>query len=113
MSLWGVESKDDCRREIDKLLAMVDRAEKRLQVNSITARPAVEELKSHLKDLYDKYNHTAEPQMSPVEHAWFWPAIQDAYVIAPNLSSPKTWAEGLEAVRTNLRYRRPPEDTHE
>jgi ElaB/YqjD/DUF883 family membrane-anchored ribosome-binding protein len=114
MSLWGVESKDDCRREIDRLLAMVDSALECVRAKSMTARHAVEELKSRLTELlHKKYNYSSEGQMHPVERAYFWPAIAEAYVAAPNLSTPATWDVALEDVRMNLRYRRPPEGNHE
>jgi hypothetical protein len=106
MSLYGIETEDECRKAIDELLAMVDRAEEALKIDSITAKRAMEILKSRLEELYKKSNHTNEGRMSAVEVAHFRPAIQDAYVNAPKLSSPKTWPEGLEEMRMNLRYRR-------
>jgi ElaB/YqjD/DUF883 family membrane-anchored ribosome-binding protein len=107
MSLYGIETKADCRKAIDELLAMVDRAEEALKIGSTTAKRAMEVLKSRPEELYRKSNHTNEGRMSAVEVAYFRPAIQEAYVNAPKLSSPKTWPEGLEEMRMNLRYRRP------
>jgi ElaB/YqjD/DUF883 family membrane-anchored ribosome-binding protein len=107
MSLYGIETEADCRKEIDELLAMVDHAEQTLTIGSTTAKPAMEVLKSRLEELYKKSNHTNEGHMSAVEVAYFRPAIQEAYVNAPKLSSPRTWPGGLEEIRMNLRYRRP------
>jgi hypothetical protein len=108
MSLYGIETEDECRKAIDELLVMVDRAEEALKIASITAKRAMEVLKSAPEELYRKSNHTHEGRMSAVEVAYFRPAIQEAYVNAPKLSSPTTWPEGLEEIRMNLRYRRPP-----
>jgi hypothetical protein len=107
MSLYGIETEADCRKAIDELLVMVDRAEEALKIGSITARHGIEVLKSRLKELFKKNKHSSGPGMSAVEVAYFWPAIQDAYVNAPKLSSPKTWPEGMEEIRMNLHYRRP------
>ena len=107
MSLYGIETEGECRKEIDELLAMVDFAEEALKIGSTTAKRVMEILKSRLEELYKKSNHTNEGRMSAVEVAHFRPAIKEAYVNAPKLSSPKTWPEGLEEIRMNLRYRRP------
>ena len=107
MSLYGIETEADCRKEFDELLAMVDRAEEALKIGSITAKQAMEVLKSRLEELYKKSNHTNEGRMSAVEVAHFRPAVQEAYVNAPKISSPKTWPEGLDVIRRNLRYRLP------
>jgi len=45
--------------------------------------------------------------MSEVETQYFWPAIQEAYVRAPNLGSRKTWVDGLWEVEHSLLYYRP------
>ncbi len=103
MSLYGIETEADCRKVIDELLTMVDSAEEALKIGSTTAKRAMEVLKSRLEELYKKSNHTNEGCMSAVEVAHF----KEAYVNAPKLSSPKTWLEGLEEIRMNLRYLRP------
>jgi hypothetical protein len=48
MSLYGIETEVDCRKEIDELLAMVDRAEEALKIGSTTAKRVMEILKSRL-----------------------------------------------------------------
>jgi hypothetical protein len=48
MSLYGIEAEGECRKEIDELLAMVDRAEEALKIGSTTAKRVVEILKSRL-----------------------------------------------------------------
>jgi len=51
MSLYGIETEADCRKEIDELLAMVDCAEEALKIGSTTAKRAMEVLKSRLADM--------------------------------------------------------------
>ena len=46
MSLYGIETEADCRKEIDELLAMVDCAEEALKIGSTTAKRTMEVLKS-------------------------------------------------------------------
>jgi hypothetical protein len=48
MSLCGIETEADCRKEIDELPAMVDHAEQTLTIGSTTAKRAMEILKSRL-----------------------------------------------------------------
>jgi hypothetical protein len=99
-SLYGIESEDDCRKRIDELLELHAQAEKSMNKELIAT------LKSKLKDYYKQGNRT---KMSAVESAYFWPAIQEAYVRSPNLASPKTWREGLYEIHSSLRYYRPRE----
>jgi hypothetical protein len=103
-SLYGIESEDDCRAKIDELLELHHRAEEAMNKGTITV------LKTRLREYY-KMGDTEKGrnQMSPIESAWFWPAIQRAYVGSPNLASPKTWHDGLYEIGLNLRYYRPKE----
>ncbi len=103
-NLYGIESEDVCRATIDGLLEMTRRAEKALDKEKICA------LRSRLETYYGKANtQTAHDQMSYIESAFFWPAVREAYVKAPNLASPTTWLEGLYDVASSLRYYRPKE----
>ena len=103
-NLYGIESEDLCRARIDGLLEMARRAEKAMDKQNISA------LRSRLETYYDEGNtQTARDQMSPIERAFFWPAVREAYVKAPNLASPTTWLEGLYDVASSLRYYRPRE----
>ena len=100
-SLYGLESENDCREKIDELLAMTRRVEQVMNKEEISA------LKFRLETYYGKGNTKGHDQMSGVETAFFWPAIREAYVKAPNLASPTTWLEGLYDVASSLRYYRP------
>jgi hypothetical protein len=103
-NLYGIESDDDCREKIDELLKMHHHAEQ------VTNKGTIAELKNCLKEYYKMGNTNAgSDQMSHVERAYFYPAIKEAYVRAPNLASPKTWREGLYEIESNLRYYRPKE----
>lgn len=104
MSLFGIESEDDCRRKFDELLELHARAERAMDKETIAA------LKSQLKNYYRQGDTSVGRQkMSRVEAQYFWPAIQDAYVRAPRLSSRKTWNDGLYDIEHALRFLRPKE----
>ncbi|SRR6266436_4374133 len=104
MSLYDIESEEDCREKIDELLGLHARAERTMSKESIRV------VKDRLGE-YRKVGNTNEGkrQMSPVEKAYFWPAINEAYVRAPNLNAPKTWRDGLYEIQWSLRYYRPKE----
>ena len=55
---------------------MVDRAEEALKIASITAKRAMEVLKSRPEELYRESNHTNEGRMSAVEVAYFGPLFK-------------------------------------
>jgi hypothetical protein len=102
MSLFGIESEDDCREKIDELLELHHSAE------TANSKEAIDALKSALRDYYRKADTLrGSQQMSPVEQQWFWPAIQEAYVKGPKLNSRQTWNDGLYNVEYYLRYYRP------
>jgi len=104
-SLYGIDSEDVCRVTIDGLLEMTRRAEKAMDKEKVSA------LWSRLAGYYGEGNtQTAQSRMSHVESAFFWPAIREAYVKAPNIASPTTWLEGLYDVASSLRYYRPKEN---
>ena len=100
MSLFGIESEDDCRRELDALLEVHERA------NRAKSKETIAALKSQLAGYYEKGKRGGR-HMSEVETQYFWPAIQEAYVRAPNLGSRKTWVDGLWEVEHSLLYYRP------
>jgi hypothetical protein len=102
-NLYGIETEQDCRDDIDELLQS---PALRGTVNMET----VSALKNLLKEYYNKGNSAKrKDQMSKVEGAFFWPAIQDAYVRAPNLAAQSTWSGGLYDINGYLRYHRPKE----
>jgi len=102
MSLFGIESEDDCREKLDALLELHERA------NRATSKETIAALKSHLEDYYRKgATDRGRQQMSPIEAQYFWPAVEEAYVRAPRLSSRQTWTEGLWEIEHSLRYHRP------
>jgi hypothetical protein len=102
MSLFGIESDAQCREEIDELLELHKRAEQ------ATTKETIDALKSQLKHYYRMGDTSrGRQQMSQVEAHCFWPAIQEAYVRAPRLSSRRTWNEGLYEIEFALRNYRP------
>jgi hypothetical protein len=44
--------------------------------------------------------------MSEIERAFFWPAIQEAYVKRPDLKKSSTWNEGLSDIERYLHHYR-------
>ena len=102
MSLFGIESEDDCRREIDTLLVLHARAKEEMSKQAVAA------LKSALAEYYRKGDSLrGTRQMSQVEEQYFWPAIQEAYSRAPNLNNRRKWNEDLWEVKDSLRSHRP------
>ena len=103
MSLYGIESEDDCRKKIDELLQLTRTAQQQMNKEAISA------LKIRLKHYYDMGNsNKGEAQMSAVESAYFWHAVSEAYAWgAPNLNAPNTWREKLEEVEYKLKKWRP------
>lgn len=101
-SLYGIETEEECRAKLDELLVLHQRAEQ------TRTKETVAPLKSSL-ETYFKKGRTAggAKQMSPVEQKYFWPAVMEAFVKAPNLARPSTWADGLYDVRFYLVYNRP------
>jgi hypothetical protein len=110
MCLYGIETEDDCSKAIDELIGMADAAQEALEIASPAARRTVADLNFRLKELFKKNKRRLGPAMSPVERAYFWPAIQKAYVSAPKLSSPKTWPTGVAEIKINLYSQRPPDN---
>ncbi len=75
MSLYGIETDDECWSKIDELLELTHRAQK------TRSKEAVATLKKGLKEYYDLGNTiSGKSRMSPVERAFFWPSISEAYV---------------------------------
>jgi hypothetical protein len=104
MSLYGITTDDDCRAKIDELLKLSRQATQAL------TKEKVETVKARLAEYYKiGSSQRGKARMSCVEQAFFWPAIAEAYVRAPNLNSPRTWREGLSEIESNLRYYRPRE----
>ena len=102
MSLFGIESEDDCRREIDALLVLHARAKEEMSDEAVAA------IKSALRECYDQGKTVrGTRQMSQVEEQYFWPAIQEAYTRAPNLNSRRTWNDGLWEIEHSLTWHRP------
>lgn len=104
MSLFGIESEEDCRRRLDALLELHALA------SQVMNKEAIAALKSQLRDYYRAGDtNRGRQQMSQVEAQYFWPAIQRAYVNAPRLSSRRTWNDGLYDIEHALRFLRPKE----
>lgn len=102
-NLYGIESEQDCRNEIDKLLQSP-------ALHGTVNKETIAALKSRIKEYYKKGDSLkGRSQMSPVERQWFWPAIHEAYVKAPNVSSRRTWNDGLHDIKYYLIYHRPKE----
>jgi hypothetical protein len=99
MSLHGIESEDDCRAAIDELLRSHARAEGSMNKDRIAT------LKGRLQEFYKKGDtNEGKRLMSKAENQYFWPAIQEAYVKAPKINSPRTWRDGLYEISLNLRF---------
>jgi hypothetical protein len=97
-NLYGIESEADCRAKMDELLAWV------AKVEQAPSEQTIRDLKSQLETYYTAGSRQG---MSNVEEIFFWPAIQDAYLHAPHVGQPETWAEGLHDIAWYLNYWRP------
>lgn len=100
-NLYGIDSVIWCRANLDELLKWNREAQECPSEGTITV------ITSRLKCLYKKGNtQRAQDQMSEIERAFFWPAIQEAYVKQPSLKKSSTWREGLSEIEYYLRYYR-------
>ena len=94
MGLFGIESENDCTEKIDELLELHAQAEKARTKETVRA------VKSALEQYCRKGNSAkGKTKMSEVEARFFWPAIQEVYVKAPNLNDPR-----LYEIQLSLRY---------
>lgn len=106
MSLYGIETEEDCRAKIGELLELQDRAAQAKGKDA--TRRATSDLNSRLAEYHKTAGATKrESCMSAVERAYFWPAIQEAYAFRANLARPATWSAGLDEVRWKLEKHRP------
>ncbi len=101
MNLYGIDREDDCRKKIDEMLELHYEAEQTMD------KEAIGVLKARLQQYYEKRNSKSEAEMSDVERVYFWPAIQESYVKAPNPDSRNTWQLGLRDVKLYLTNYRP------
>jgi hypothetical protein len=77
-SLYGITTEDACLAEMDEILELNQRAMLTLR------KETVEAVNSRLADCYSKGDSVRrQEQMSPIEKAFFWPAVQEAYVKRP------------------------------
>jgi hypothetical protein len=98
MRLYGIETDAECWSNIDELLELTRLAKATPNTKTIGA------LKKRLRGYYDLGNtNRGSDRMSVVERTLFWPSVSEAYVQAPNLSSRKTWTEGLNEVDYKLK----------
>ncbi len=102
MSLYGIETADDCRARIDELLEMQRLAKAAMDKETIAR------LKAKLTEYYTLGNTTkGKNEMSKTENAYFWPAIEEAHAFGPSLSHRATWGERLDEVEWKLQKNRP------
>ena len=100
-SLYGIDSVIWCRAHLDELLKWSREAKDCPTKETITG------ITSRLKCFYKKGNtEKAQSQMSEIERAFFWPAIQEAYVKSPDLKKSSTWNEGLSDIEHYLHHYR-------
>jgi hypothetical protein len=101
VSLYGIESEQDCRDRIDELLESP-------ALNGTVSKETVAALKTRLAELYrEGTSARGQGQMSTVEQAYFWAAIQEAYPKSPKINAPSTWEGGLYDIADYLRHYRP------
>ncbi len=97
MSLYNIETEDQCWAKVDDLLELTRHAKATPSVKTIGA------LKNRLKEYFDLGNTIkGKNRMSKVEQIFFWPSIYEAYVYAPKLNTPRTWSERLSEVEYKL-----------
>ena len=100
MSVYGIETEDDCRMKIDALLAKVDFA------SNIMNRENISDVKADLKKYFRQRD---DKNFSKIERQCFWPAIHKAYVRSRHLGRPQTWRTALYEIRLQLKFLRPAE----
>jgi len=99
MSVYGIETEDDCRKKIDELL------EKTRRVGETMNEESVADLKADLKRYFDLRN---DKKMSAVDRTFFR-AIHEAYLRSPHLGRRQTWRTGLYEIEWKLKFMRPKE----
>jgi hypothetical protein len=105
-SLYGVETEQDCREEIDEVLQSP-------ALCGTINKETISALKSRLAVYHQKGNNLkGRNQMSRAERVFFWAAIHKAYTKAPNINARHTWRKGLQEIESNLKYYRPKERAH-
>ena len=97
MSVYGINTAEDCKRKIGELLELNRLAEE------TTNKETVARIKTPLHHYY-KQGEYKDDAMSGIEKAFFFPAIQESYVKAPNISSRGTWKTGLADIEFYLTY---------
>jgi len=97
MSVYGIHTADDCKRALEELLALNRLAEE------TTNKETVGRIKNALHNYY-KQGDNKDDAMSEFEKAFFFPAIHESYVKAPNVNSKETWKTGLANVEFYLTY---------
>jgi len=102
MSLWGVQTESECRAKIDAFL------ERHRVAEQTPTKDTIKDLNNELA-AYCKQGDTNKGtnKMSKIERAFFWPAIQEAYVKRPKLNDRSTWGPGLSDIEYSLLYYRP------
>jgi hypothetical protein len=97
MSVYGIYTSEDCKKKFNELLALNRLAEE------TTNKETVGRIKNPLHNYY-KQGDNKDDAMSEVEKAFFFPAIHESYVKAPNINSRETWETGLADVEFYLTY---------
>lgn len=100
-NLYGIDSVISCRANLDELLKWNREAQ------DCPTKETIAGITSRLQCLYKKGNtEKAQDRMSEIERAFFWPAIQEAYVKRPDLKKSSTWNAGLSDVEYYLHHYR-------
>ena len=96
MSLYNIETEDQCWAKVDDLLELTRHAKATPSVKTIGA------LKNRLKEYFDLGNTIkGKNRMSKVEQIFFWPSIYEAYVYAPKSTHRGRGAKGCRKSSTN------------
>jgi hypothetical protein len=100
-NLFGIDTEDDCREKLDELLQTCEDARQAMN-KSIMSR-----LNDRLTEYHRMGNtNRGNDQMSTIEKNFFWPAIDGAHAIKPNVGSQQTWREKLYEVEAELQFYR-------
>jgi hypothetical protein len=97
MSVYGLNTVQDCKSALEKLLVLVQTAKDTMTKNDVGR------LKSTLRDSYE-HGRYKQNQMSKIETSVFFPAVHESYAKAPNLTATTAWKTGLDDVEFYLNY---------
>lgn len=97
MSLWGIETAEQCREHLDRIIVRCHEAQ------TVPTPDSISTLRETLQEIVIRYSPKTYKQMSTIEAAWFWPAVCQAHGHRPSLHERHRWQERIFKVLADLK----------